>query len=179
MFSYKAVLETAQEIIERQKKALAAKSIIAAQNEKRQEEVQSLRGTVNALNKKVAHLERKNADADERHSSSLKHWVTKCENADARLENIEKFFRWAPEANEMHLDYLSEQRKEALRKAAEQKRLAQELEQKAQREREEQQRLEAEQARQFEAQQQEKEQERERQRVEYLERRSRGMGMGR
>ena len=172
MFSYKAALETAQEIIERQKKALAAKSIITAQNEKQQKEISSLHGTVNALNQKIAHLEATKTEEAERHNASLKHWYKEYENAAARLENIEKFFRWNPEANEMHLNYLSEQRKEAQRNVAEQKRLAQEKEQ---REREEKERHEAELAREREAQ----EKERERQHAQYLERRSRGMGMGR
>ena len=172
MFSYKAALETAQEIIERQKKALAAKSIITAQNEKQQTEISTLHGTVNALNKKVAHLEETKAEEAERHSASLKHWYKEYENAAARLEAIEKFFRWNPEANDMHLNYLSEQRKEAQRKAAEEKRLAQEREQ---RDREEKEHREAELAREQKAQ----EQECERQRAEYLERRPRGMGMGR
>ena len=126
---------------------------------------------MSTLNKKVAHLEATRAEEGERYSTSLKHWLKEYEKAAARLENIDKFFRWNPEANTMHLNYLSEQRQEELRKAAEQKRLAQEREQ---REREEQQRREAELAREHEAQ----EQERERQRAQYLERRSRGMGMG-
>jgi hypothetical protein len=44
----------------------------------------------------------------------------------ARLEEYEKFFRWNPEANKMHMDYLQERRQEAQRKAAEQKRQAEE-----------------------------------------------------
>lgn len=175
MFNYKAALETAQEIIVRQKKALAAKSILAAQNEKQQKEITSLHEAVNGLNKKVVQLEAVNAEEEERHSASLKHWLKEYENAAAHLENIEKFFRWNPEANTMHLNYLSEQRQEELRKVAEQKRLAQEREQKLQREREEQQRREAELAREREVQ----EKERERQRAQSLEWRPRGMGMGR
>ena len=172
ILNVKSALETAQEIIERQKKALAAKSIVDARNEKQQEEINTLHGTVSGLTKKVAHLEAAHVEEEKRHDASLKHWVKEYENTAARLENIEKFFRWNPEANKMHLDYLQEQRREAERKAAEQKRLAQEREQ---REREEKERREAEFAREREA----LEQERARQHAEYLERRSRGMGMGR
>ena len=95
--------------------------------------------------------------------------------AKAALEETEKFFRWNTEAAMMRNDYEREQRQEAQRKAAEQKRLAQEREQQERQRQEEQQRREAELARQKEAQ----ELERQRERAQSLERRPRGMGMGR
>ena len=169
MFNYKAVLETAREIIERQKKALAAKGIISAQNENRQKEIQRLHETVDALNKKFAHLEAAKAKEDARNNASLKHWHKEYEKAAARLETIERFFRWNPEANEMHQTYLQEQRREAEREAAEQKRQQQELERQEKEYRE----FEAALRRNIE------EQERERQQAQSLQQRPCGVRMGR
>ena len=172
ILSFKSVLETAQEIIERQKKALAAKGIVTAQNEKQQAEIQNLRETVSALNTKIGRLEIEREEDRKRSGASIMQLSSTNQNLYARLEETEKFFRWNPEANQMRDEYEREQRQEAQRKAAEQKRLAQEREQQERQRQEEQQRREAELAREKEAQ-------RERERVQYMERRSRGMGMGR
>jgi hypothetical protein len=51
----------------------------------------------------------------------MKKWMDEYSKASARLENIEKFFRWNPEANKMRLDYLREERQLEARKAAEQR----------------------------------------------------------
>lgn len=173
MFNYKSALETAGEIIERQKKALAAKSIVTAQNEKQQTEIQNLRETVSALNIKIERLKTEKEEQQKQNSASVMKWMDAYSKLSARLEEIDKFFRWNHEANKMHLDYIQEQRQEAQRKAAEQKRLAQELEQQERQQQEEQQRREAELAREKEVQQLERERERERQR----EQRPRGMRM--
>ena len=173
MFSYKTALETAQEIIERQKKALAAKGIVTAQNEKQQAEIQSLRETVTVLNTKIGHLKNEMEEDQKRSGTSIMQLSNSNQNLLARLEETEKFFRWNPEADKMHRDYMQGQRQEAQRKAAEQKRLAQEREQQERQRQEEQQRREAELAREKEVQQLERERERER------EQRPRGMGMGR
>ena len=158
--------------VSRRYRALAAKSIIAAHNEKLQVEIKSLRETTDSLSKKLMRLATEKDEGEKRNSAALGHWMKQYETVAARLENIDKFFRWNPEANTMHQDYVQEQRRETERKAAEQKRLAQEREQQERQRQEEQQRREAELAREKEAQ-------RERERVQYMERRSRGMGMGR
>lgn len=175
MLNFKSVLKTAQETIELQKKALAAKAIIVSHNEKLQTEITCLRGEMDGLNKNLARLEAEKAEEQKRSNASVQHWYKEAEKAWAQLENINKFFRWNPEANKMHLDYIQMERQEAQRKAAEQKRLAQEREQRECQRQDEQQRREAELAWKKEAQQLERERERERQR----ERRPRGMGMGR
>lgn len=167
LLNFKSVLEIAQETIEHQKKALAAKTIVVSHNEKLQEEVTRLRGEMDGLNKTLARLAAEKAEEQKRSDASVQHWFKQAEKASAQLESINKFFRWNPEANQMHLDYIQMERQEAQRKAAEQKRLAQE--------REQQERREAELAREKEAQQLE----RERERAQSLERRPRGMGMGR
>jgi hypothetical protein len=172
MFTYKAALETAQEIIERQKKALAVKSIIVSHNEKLHAEIKTLREATDGLNKKIARLATEKDEEEKRSGAALRKWMDAHTNVTARLENIEKFFRWNQEANKMHLDYLQEQRREAERNAAEQKRQAQEREQQERRQQEEKERREVELAREQEAQ-------RERERAQYMERRSRGMGMSR
>jgi hypothetical protein len=179
MFSYKAALETAQGIVERQKKSLATKGIIAAQNEKQQAEIKNLHETVSALHQKMSQLELGKAEEQKQSRAEVRRLNDTNRNLLARLEETERFFRWNTTAAMMRDDYEREQREEARRKAEERKRLVQEIEQKAQQEREEQQRREAEQERQREVQQQEKERECERQRAQSLERRPRGMGMGR
>lgn len=174
MLNFKSVLETAQEIIERQKKALAAKGIIIAQNEKQQAEIQSLRETVTALNTKIGLLKNEMEEDRKRSAVSIRNLSSTNQNLLTRLEETEKFFRWNTEAAMMRDDYERERRQEAQRKAAEQKRLVQEREQQERQRQEEQQRREAELARQKEAQ----ELERQRERAQSLERRPRGMGMG-
>jgi dTMP kinase len=96
----------------------------------------------------------------------MKKWMDAYSDAAARLEEINKFFRWNHEANKMHLDYLQEQRREEARKAAEQKA----------REREERERQTQEQEK---AQELERQREEENRRARELERNRRGMGMGR
>ena len=166
MLNFKSVLETAQEKIEFQKKALAAKGIVTAQNEKQQAAIQSLRETVTALNEKIVRLEKEKDEQQQRGWIATKKWMEAHERVSARLEETEKFFRWNTGANLMFDEYRMERQREAQQKAAEQKRLAQEREQ---------QRREAELVREKEAQQLE----RERERAQSLERRPRGMGMGR
>ena len=129
LFNYKSALEKSQAIIERQKEALAAKGIVTAQNEKQQAEIKTLRETVTALNTKIGNLQTEAEAERKRSSASLMKWMEAHDNLSARLEGIEKFFRWNPEANKMHLDYLQERRQEAQQKAAEQKRLVHEREQ--------------------------------------------------
>lgn len=175
MLNFKSVLETAQEKIELQQKALAAKGIVTAQNEKQQAEIQSLRETVTALNTKIGRMETEREEDRKRSGASIMQLSNANQNLSARLEETEKFFRWNTTASMMRDEYEQEQRQETQRKAAEQKRLAQEREQQEQRQREEQQRREAELAREKEAQQLE----RERERAQQRERRPRGMGMGR
>lgn len=175
MLNFKSVLETAQEKIELQKKALAAKGIVTAQNEKQQAEIHSLRETLAALNTKIVRIETEREEDRKRSGVSIMQLSNANQNLSARLEETEKFFRWNTTASMMRDEYEREQRQEAQRKAAEQKRLAQEREQQERQRQEEQQRREAELAREKEAQQLERERERERQR----ERRPRGMGMGR
>ena len=82
----------AQEIIERQKKALAAKSIISAQTEKQQKEINTLHGTVNTLNKKVAHLEAANAEEAERYSASLQRWYKRIRERGRPVGKYRKIF---------------------------------------------------------------------------------------
>lgn len=175
MLNFKSVLGAAQEKIELQKKALAAKGIVTAQNEKQQAEIQGLRETVTALNTKIGHLQTEREEDRKRSGASIMQLSNANQNLSARLEETEKFFRWNTTASMMRDEYEREQRQEAQRKAAEQKRLAQEREQQERQRQEEQQRREAELAREKEAQQLERERERERQR----EQRTRGMGMGR
>lgn len=175
MLNFKSVLETAQEIIERQKKALAAKGIVTAQNEKQQAEILSLRETVTALNTKIGHLKSEMEEDRKRSGVSIRNLNSTNQNLLARLEETEKFFRWNTEAAMMRNDYEREQRQEAQRKAAEQKRLAEEREQQERQRQEEQQRREAELAREKEALELQRQQEK----AQSLERRPRGMGMGR
>lgn len=172
MLNFKSVLETAQGKIELQQKALAAKGLVTAQNEKQQAEIQSLRETVTALNTKIGRLETEKEEDRKRSSASIMQLSNANQNLSARLEETEKFFRWNTTASTMRDEYEREQRQEAQRKAAEQRRLAQERERQRQ---EEQQRREAELAREKEAQQLERERERER----HGEQRPHGMGMGR
>ena len=179
MFNYKPALEKAYSRIENQKKALAVKGIIKAQNEKQQVEIQGLRETVNALNQKMLQQEAERAEEQKKSRNDMRSLRDTNENLFARLEQTEKFFRWNSAANQMRDDYEREQREEARRIAEERKRLAQEIEQQERQRQEEQQRREIELAREKEAQQLEREREREQQKAQSLERRPRGMGMGR
>lgn len=179
MLNFKSVLETAQEIIERQKKALAAKGIVSAQNEKQQVEIHNLRATVTALHTKIGHLEKEREEERKQSNASIRSLNNANQNLAARLEETERFFRWNTTASMMRDEYEREQRQEAQRKAAEQKRLAQEREQQERQRQEEQ-------ARQAKELEQQKALELERQREERelaktrsLERKPRGMRMGR
>ncbi len=172
MLNFKSVLETAQEKIGLQQKALAAKGIVTAQNEKQHAEIQSLRETVTALNTKIGRLETEREEDRKRSGASIIQLNSANQNLSARLEGLNAFFRWNPEAETMHREYKREQQREAARKAEEQKRLAQELEQQEQRQREEQERQKAQ---ELEREQQERENSPARQWPSP----SRGMGMGR
>ena len=179
MFNYKSALETAGEIIERQKKALAAKSIVDAHNEKLSAEIHSLHETTAALNRRITHLEKEKAEEEKRFGASILNLSSSNQNLLARLEETENFFRWNPEANQMRDDYEREQREEARRKEAERKQKAQELEQQ-ERQREEERAHQAKEQEQQKALEVERQLlEREQQRAQSLERRPRGMGMGR
>ncbi len=162
MFNFKSALETARSIIERQKKALAEKSIVAAHNKKLQEKVQRLQDEAVELSKSITCL-RADKDAEiKRSNDAMLKWMKEYEKTSARLKNIERFFRWDHEANKLYQNYLRQEREQAEREEEEERR-----------EREERERKEAEQAR-LEKEQDEK---RERENREYLERRARGMGM--
>ena len=173
MFNFKAVLEIAKAIIERQKKALAEKSILVANNQKLQAEVKSLHETINGLHKQLLASEVKQKEEQERSNSSIFNLVKENQNLLAGQNNYERFFRINPEVNKMHLDFIQEERREAQRKAQEKKRLEQEraLQQ-------EKERLEAELAQQRAAEQQ-RQREQEQQKARQVAVRPRGMGMGR
>ena len=175
VFNYKSALEAAQEIIENQKKALAVKGIIEADREKQRTEIQRLHETVDSLNKKISRLETGKVEEEKRYNSALKKLMDTNQKVSARLEEIDKFFRWNQEADRMHLEYRQEQIRETQRKGTEQKRHAEEL-----------QRQEIERVRQAKELEQQKalelerqEREREASRAQSLGHRPRGMGMGR
>lgn len=175
MFNFKSALETAQEIIERQKKALAAKSIVDAHNEALRADKEKLQAQVKGLRDKVLgiHLqydeERQKINADRRNLSNSN------QNLLARLEEIEKFFRWNITAAMMRNDYERERREEARQREAERKRQAEEQ---TRQQEEERARQAQEQERQKALEAERQRQEREQQRTRELERRPRGMGMG-
>ena len=173
MFNFKAALEIAKAIIERQKKALAEKSILVANNQKLQAEVKNLHETVNGLNKQLLASQVKQKEDQERSNSSIFNLVKENQNLLAGQNNYERFFRLNPEVNKMHLDFIQEERRKAQRKAQEKKRLEQErvLQQ-------ENERLEAELAQQRAAEQQ-RQREQEQQKARQVAVRPRGMGMGR
>ena len=173
MFNFKAALEIAKAIIERQKKALAEKSILVANNQKLQAEVKNLHETVNGLNKQLLASQVKQKEDQERSNSSIFNLVKENQNLLAGQNNYERFFRLNPEVNKMHLDFIQEERREAQRKAQEKKRLEQEraLQQ-------ENERREAELAQQRAAEQQ-RQMELEQQKARQVAVRPRGMGMGR
>ena len=173
MFNFKAALEAAQAIIERQKKALAEKSILVANKQKLQAEVKSLHETVNGLHKQLLASQVKQKEEQERSSASILNFDKENQKLLALQNNYERFFRINPEANKMHLDFIQEERREAARKAQEKKRLEQEraLQQ-------ENERREAELVQQRAAEQQ-RQMELEQQKARQVAVRPRGMGMGR
>ena len=176
MLNFKSVLETAQEIIAYQKKALAAKSIVDAHNEKLQADNKKLRVLVNESRDKILGLQLQHAEERQKINADIISLKRSNQNLLARLEETEKFFRWNTAAAMMRNDYEREQRQEAQRKAAEQKRQAEEQ---ARRQEEERARQAQEQERQKALEAERQREEREAEKARYLERRSRGMGMGR
>ena len=157
----------------RQKKALAEKSILVANNQKLQAEVKNLHETVNGLNKQLLASQVKQKEEQERSNSSIFNLVKENQNLLAGQNSYERFFRLNPEVNKMHLDFIQEERREAQRKVQEKKRLEQEraLQQ-------ENERREAELAQQRAAEQQ-RQMELEQQKARQVAVRPRGMGMGR
>ena len=179
MLNFKSSLETAQDIIERQKKALAAKGIVDAHNEKLRADNEKLQAQVKGLNDKVLGIQKQHAEERQQINADIRSLSHTNQNLLARLEETEKFFRWNPSASLMRDEYEREQREEARQREAERKRRAQEREQQERQQQEER-------ARQAREQEQQKAQELERQRQERensLARQwpspSRGMGMGR
>ena len=169
VFNFKPALERANSIIEWQKKSLAVKNMVSAQNEK-------LKAEVKELYEKVDRYAAAYDQEKKRGNESFSRLLKEQDKTLARLEEYEKFFRWNPEANKMHMDYLDARRQEAQRKAAEQKRQAEEQ---ARRQEEERARQAQEQERQKALEAERQREEREAEKARYLERRSRGMGMGR
>jgi len=165
MLNFKSALEQAQRIINLQKLSLAGKRILEKQNERLQEDVRELTKKNERLDAAYTAEKKKGIEA----ISAIHDQHTKVR---AQFENIEKFFRWNQEANKMYLDYLQQERERAAREAAEVKRQTQAKEQ---REREDRDRREAALARE----EKERDEKRERDKQDYLERRARGMGMGR
>ena len=172
MFSFKPALEKAQHIIERQKKALAVKDIIAAKNEKLQAEV-------SGLSAKVERLEKDKAEEKERSFAGLKKWMSESEKLSAQLDEMHRFLRWNPEADKMFLDYRYERQQEVQQKAAAEKQRQQEAEQHEKQQQEEKTRQAKEQESQKAQEAERQKQEREANKVQQQERRPRGMGMGR
>ena len=169
VFNFKSALERAASIIEWQKKSLAVKNMVSGQNEK-------LRAEVKELYEKVDRYAAAYDQEKKRGNESFSRLLKEQDKTLARLEEYEKFFRWNPEANKMHMNYLDERRQEAQRKAAERKRQAEEQ---ARRQEEERARQAQEQERQKALEAERQREEREAEKSRYLERRSRGMGMGR
>ena len=179
MLNFKSVLEIAHDIIERQKKALAAKSIVDAHNEKLRADNGKLQNQVKELRDKVLGIELQHAEERQKIITEMRRLSSANQNLLTRLEETEKFFRWHTEAAMMRDDYERERRQEAQRKAAEQKRLLEEIKQQERQQQAEKERqakeLEQQKAVELERQRAEREQ----QRAQSLERRPRGMGMGR
>ena len=178
VFNFKSALEKANGVIERQKKALAVKSIIEAEKEKQGLAIQRLHEAVSSLKEQ---LEKSEADRTEerlRSAIDMRNLRSSNQNLHARLEKTEKFFRWNTEAAMMRNDYEREQREEARQREAERKRQAQEREQQERREQEERARQAQEQERQKALEAERQREEREAARARQPERRPRGMGMG-
>lgn len=176
MFNFKSALETANGIIERQKKALAAKSIVDAHNEKLKADNGNLQAQVKELRDKVLGVQLQHAEERQKNITEMRSLSSTNQNLIASLEKTEKFFRWNTTAAMMRDDYEREQRQEAQRKIADQKRQAEEL---ARRQEEERVRQAQEQERQKALETERQREEREAEKARYLERRSRGIDMGR
>ena len=175
IFNYKDTLETARRIIERQNEALATKRMVSEQNEKQRKEMRELYETVDGLHNQVSSLQRANSEGAKKREAGHIHLMEHAEKLRVQLEDYQKFFRWCPEANQMHIGYVQMQREEAQRRAAEQKRQAEEQ---ARRQEEERARQAQEQERQKALEAERQREEREAAQARQLERRSRGMGMG-
>lgn len=179
ILNFKSAVESAQEIIERQKKALADRAILTARSEKQQEEIHSLRQTVTVLNQKAERLEKEKAEQRAESGKKLIKLMEDYQHLLAQMDKTESFFRWNPTANMMRKEYEQERQREAEQKAAEARQRKWEAEQRERQRQEEK-------ARQAKELEQQKALELERQREERelakarsLERRPRGMGMGR
>ena len=179
MLNFKSVLETAQGIIEHQKKALAAKGIVDAQNEKLKADNEKLQAQAKELHDKVLGIELQHAEERQKINASIRSLNNTNQNLLARLEETEKFFRWNTDASMMRDEYEREQRQEAQRKAAEQKRLLEEIKQQERQQQADKERQAKELEQQKAAELERQRAEREQQRAQSLERRPRGMGMGR
>lgn len=176
MFNYKSALEAAQDIIERQKKALAAKSIVDAHNEKLKADNGDLQTQVKELRDKVLGIQLQHAEERQKINTEIRSLSSTNQNLLASVERTEKFFRWNTTAAMMRDDYERERREEARQREAERKRQAEEQ---TRRQEEERVRLAQEQERQKALETERQREEREAEKARYLERRSRGMGMGR
>ena len=163
VFNFKSVLEQARHIIDQQKKALAGRVHLEKHNERLQEEVREEK-------EKNARREAAHAVEMQQSHAAMKKWMDAYNKALARLEDIEKFFRWNPKANTMHMEYVQEQRQEEARKASEQRAHEREERQREERER---------QVQEQKAQEQERRREEERRLEHEAYRARRGMGMGR
>ena len=178
VFNFKSALEKANGVIERQKKALAVKSIIEAEKEKQGLAIQHLHEAVSSLKERLEKSEADRAEERLRSAIDMRNLRSSNQNLHARLEETEKFFRWNTEAAMMRNDYEREQREEARQREAERQRQAQEREQQQRREQEERARQAREQEQQKAQEAERQREEREQQRARELERRPRGMGMG-
>lgn len=179
MLNFKSVLEIAQEIIERQKKALAAKSIVDADNEKLRADNGKLQTKVNELSDKVLGIQLQHSEECQKINTEIRNLSHSNQNLLARLEETEKFFRWNTEAAMMRNDYEREKQQEAQRKAAEQKRLLEEIKQQERQQQAEKERQAKELEQQKAAEIERQRAEREQQIAQSLEQRPRGMRMGR
>ena len=94
MFNFKSALEAAQEIIERQKKSLAAKSIVDAHNEKLKADNGKLQTQVKELRDKVLGVQLQHAEERQKIITEMRGLSSTNQNLSARLEETEKFFRW-------------------------------------------------------------------------------------
>ena len=71
MLNFKSVLEAAQGIIEHQKKALAAKGIVDAQNEKLKADNEKLQAQAKELHDKVLGIELQHAEERQKINASI------------------------------------------------------------------------------------------------------------
>ena len=179
LLNFKSVLETAQEIIGQQKKALAAKGIVDAHNDKLRADNGRLQTQVKELRDKALGIELQHAEERQKINTDIISLKRSNQHLLSRLEETEKFFRWNTTAAMMRDEYEREQRQEAQRKAAEERQRKWEIEQQERQRQEDQARQAQEQERQKALELERQREEREAEKARYLERRSRGMGMGR